>query len=56
VHDNIKKAVECVENGTCAEHSQNVMTYFGATENASMQVINPLDSMLQGEKEMRHKR
>jgi len=56
VHDNIKKAVECVEAGTCTEHSQNVMTYFDAAENASMRVMDTLNSMLDEEKEMRHKR
>ena len=55
VHDNIKKAVECVEAGTCTEHSQNVMTYFDAAEKASMQVIESLNSMLDEEKEIRHK-
>jgi len=55
VHDNIKKAVECVEAGTCTKHSQNVMTYFDAAQKASIQVINILDNMLQEEKEMRHK-
>ena len=35
VHNNIKKAVECVEAGTCTEHSQNVMTYFDVAEKAN---------------------
>ncbi len=54
VHDNIKKAVECVEAGTCTEHSQNVMTYFDAAEEASIKVIEDLDSMLEEEKSLRH--
>ena len=55
VHDNIKKAIKCVEAGTCTEHSQNVMTYFDAAEKASMQVMEALNSMLIEEKEIRHK-
>lgn len=55
VHDNIKKAVECVEAGTCTEHSQNVMTYFDAAQKASMQVVEFLNSMLEEEKDIRHK-
>jgi len=56
VHDNIKKAVACVEAGTCTKESQNVMTYFDAAEEASMQVINILNNMLDEEKEIRHKK
>ena len=55
VHINIKKAVECVEAGTCAEHSSNVMTYFDAAEKASIQVMEALNAMLVEEKEIRHK-
>jgi len=55
VHDNIKKAVECVEAGTCTEYSQNVMTYFDEAEKESIQVINILNNMLDEEKEARHK-
>ena len=54
VHDNIQKAVKCVQEGTCSEHSQNVMTYFEAAENASVRVIENLNNMLQEEKTMRH--
>ncbi len=54
VHDNIKKAVECVEAGTCTEHSQNVMTYFDSAEKASMKVIEYLNNMLEEEKSLRH--
>ncbi|HIP20702.1 MAG TPA: chemotaxis protein, partial [Sulfurimonas sp.] len=55
VHDNIKKAVECVIAGTCTEHSQNVMTYFKSAENASQEVIQTLDAMLEEEKEIRRR-
>jgi len=55
VHDNIKKAVKCVAEGTCTEHSKNVMTYFDAAETASQKVIEHLNSMLQEEKALRHK-
>ena len=54
VHDNIQKAVKCVQEGTCTEHSQNVMTYFEAAEKASVQVIENLNSMLEEEKAIRH--
>jgi methyl-accepting chemotaxis protein len=54
VHDNIKKAVECVKNGTCTQNSQNVMTYFENAEKASDQVVSVLDTMLQEEKSLRH--
>ena len=55
VHDNIKKAVKCVEEGTCTEHSQNVMTYFDAAEEASVVVMSTLTALLQEERAMRHK-
>ena len=55
VHENIKKAIECVEAGTCTKHSKNVMTYFEAAEKASIQVIQSLDSILQEEKNLRYK-
>ena len=55
VHDNIKKAVKCVETGTCTKNSQNVMIYFGAAEKASMKVMQSLDNILQEEKAIRHK-
>ena len=53
VHDNIKKAVKCVQEGTCTEHSQNVMTYFDAAEKASQKVIENLNAMLSEEKRVR---
>jgi len=55
VHDNIKKAVECVQAGTCTEESQNVMTYFNNAEKASQEVISILGDLLQEEKQLRHK-
>ena len=54
VHDNIHKAVECVKEGTCTEHSKNVMTYFDAAEKASMEVVETLNRMLEEEKKIRH--
>ncbi len=55
VHDNIKKAVDCVQKGTCTQESQNVMTYFKLAEDASMKVVENLNNMLQEEKSIRHK-
>ncbi len=54
VHDSIKKVVGCVQNGTCAQESQNVMTYFDSAEKASQKVINILDTLLQEERAKRH--
>ncbi|PHQ65970.1 MAG: chemotaxis protein [Sulfurimonas sp.] len=54
VHDNIKKAVECVEANTCSQESQNVMTYFNNAEDASKQVIELLSTILEEEKTTRH--
>ena len=54
VHDNIKKAVHCVQKGTCTEESQNVMTYFNDAEKASIEVVENLNAMLQEEKSFRH--
>ncbi|TKI71303.1 hypothetical protein FCU45_00795 [Sulfurimonas crateris] len=54
VHDNIKKAVECVENGTCTKESKNVMSYFSEAEKASNTVIDILDAMLKEERSSRH--
>jgi len=54
VHDNIKKAVECVKNGTCEIESQNIMTYFNSAEKASKRVIEHLDNMLKEEQTYRH--
>ena len=56
VHDNIKKAVKCVAEGTCTEHSKNVMTYFDAAETASQKVIEHLNGMLMEERAIRHKK
>jgi methyl-accepting chemotaxis protein len=54
VHDNIKKAVDCVQKGTCTQESQNVMTYFKSAEDASIKVVENLNNMLQEEKTLRH--
>ena len=54
VHDNIKKAVQCVAEGTCTQHSENVMTYFNTAEEASKQVMENLSSMIEEEKAIRH--
>ena len=54
VHDNIKKAVECVASNTCTEHSQNVMTYFKAAEEASQEVMSILNTMLDERKKSIH--
>ena len=54
VHDNIKKAVDCVAKGTCTEESQNVITYFESAEKASIKVIENLNAMLQEEKKYRY--
>ncbi len=56
VHDNIQKAVKCVQEGTCTEHSQNVMTYFDSAEKASQKVVENLNAMLKEEKDFRHKK
>ncbi|WP_455757877.1 CZB domain-containing protein [Sulfurimonas sp.] len=54
VHDSIKKAVQCVADGTCTKHSQNVMTYFHDAEEASKKVVENLNNMLAEEKTYRH--
>lgn len=54
VHDSIKKAVDCVKNGTCTQESQNVMTYFNNAENASKKVIELLGTLLEEERRFRH--
>jgi methyl-accepting chemotaxis protein len=54
VHDNIKKAVDCVKNGTCTQESKNVMTYFNSAEDASKKVIEYLNAMLEEERRIRH--
>ena len=55
VHDNIQKAIECVKAGTCTQKSQNVMTYFDIAEKASHEVTDILSSLLQEERDIRHK-
>ena len=54
VHDNIKKAVHCVETGTCSKESKNVMTYFKNAEDASKIVMSTLSDLLEEEKVLRH--
>jgi len=54
VHDNIKKAVDCVQKGTCTEEANNVMTYFESAEKASIQVVENLNEMLREEKALRY--
>ncbi len=54
VHDNIHKAIKCVQEGTCTENSQNVMTYFDAAEKASVKVVEVLEKLLEEEKAIRH--
>ena len=55
VHDNIKKAIECVEKDTCAKEAVNVATYFTNAEKASGEVTQILSNMLQEERASRHK-
>ena len=55
VHDNIIKAVKCVEEGTCLTEVDNVLTYFERSEVASSDVVKILDLMLEEEKEIRPK-
>jgi methyl-accepting chemotaxis protein len=54
VHDNIKKAVDCVKSGTCGQEAENIMTYFENAEKASQEVTNVLSAMLQEEATIRH--
>lgn len=56
VHTNIKKAVDCVVNGTCLQESQNVLTYFSDAEKASHKVTEVLNKMLLEERESRIKK
>ncbi|MDD2448803.1 MAG: methyl-accepting chemotaxis protein [Sulfurimonas sp.] len=56
VHDNIKKAIECVKEGTCAKEGENVMTFFKKAEDASKLVIKHLSSLLVEEKLLRNKK
>lgn len=55
VHDNIHKAINCVEQNTCTSEAKNVMTYFKDAEDASTQVINILNAIQAEDKELRHK-
>jgi len=55
VHDNIIKAVKCVEEGSCLVEVNNVITYFDRAEKASSDVIVILDKMLSEEKDIREK-
>jgi methyl-accepting chemotaxis protein len=50
VHENIKKAIDCVVNGTCEEQSTNVITYFKDAEKASKSVTEVLNAILKEEK------
>lgn len=53
VHDNILLAINCVQAGTCAEESSNVMNYFKDAEHASLVLINTLNAMLHEERQTR---
>ncbi len=55
VHNKIKRAVACVKNGTCAQQSQNIMTFFNTAEKASSEVISTLSKLIREEKDIRHK-
>jgi len=46
VHDNIKKAIECVEAKTCTQNATNVQTYFEEAEKASKLVREVLTAIL----------
>jgi len=46
VHDNIKKAIECVEAKTCTQNATNVQTYFEEAEKASKLVREILTAIL----------
>ena len=46
VHDNIKKAIECVEAKTCTQNAHNVQTYFENAEKASKDVREVLTAIL----------
>ena len=50
VHDNIKKAVSCVESKTCIENAKNVELYFEEAEKASKTVRDILTAMLREKK------
>jgi len=53
VHTNILQAVQCVQEGTCLIHADNVLTYFKKAEEESVNVMHYLDNMLTEEKESR---
>jgi len=53
VHDEIKAAVACVQEGSCTTKSENVMTYFKAAEEASQEVVRILSQMLVEERQAR---
>jgi len=53
VHDNIIKAVECVQNGSCLLEVDNVLTYFSRAEVASADVVTILDKILDEERKSR---
>jgi len=53
VHDNIKKAVECVKNNRCEQDAENVVKYFEKAQIASRDVMKILDEILKEEKNQR---
>ena len=53
VHTNILQAVDCVMNGTCLMHANNVLTYFHDAEEQSVHVMEYLDGMLKEERDSR---
>jgi methyl-accepting chemotaxis protein len=55
VHDNIKRAIDCVIKGSCTQEAKNVATYFVNAEKASGEVTQILNNMLHEERSSRHK-
>lgn len=55
VHDNIKKAVECVTSQTCVANAKDIVNYFINAQNASHKVVETLNKMLQEERDTRAK-
>ena len=53
VHDNIIDAVKYVKDGTYLAKAEKVLKHFDNSEDASLQVINILDDMLEEERELR---
>ncbi|MDD2448802.1 MAG: methyl-accepting chemotaxis protein [Sulfurimonas sp.] len=53
VHDNIRKAIACVKDGTCTQEAENVKTYFQDAQKASKAVMKILDDLLNEEKTYR---